>query len=326
MEIAEKIAVGGLSEKLEIKCPFEDDIKGVSEKDNESIADDDSDDVQEAQSNNGGTLGRNLNNGSNGKEGTWEGAPYEPPAGQESLANDSKRKNGQKGAKVWQKVQVPGTAAITDRAFPFTVAAHHLIPGNASLYNDENNLKKYMIQGETVKADGKTWEIKYHIGYNVNGAHNGVWLPGNYAIRAKASPTGVTWGKMGNEDWQLNYVAACVKVTGGQFHDGHCDYNEAVQKLMNKIALKLQIHQAHCKLCEKKQGKKIPPPYLIKQRLYNLSGYFRQQLTKHPQGWRRPWFTSDRWREVVFKNNAEKACKEFMEAYGKAKIEVIKEN
>jgi hypothetical protein len=329
MQMGEKIMTSNLKEDADLECPFYDDIQGVSQDEEEGIGNDDQDNVQELQDNNGGILGDNLNAGSNGEDATWKGAPYEPPAAKESKASDSKRKEGKKGTGYWQKVKVPGTDDIDSDSpglYPFTVAAHHLIPGNASLYNEGNNLKNYMIQGETIKAGGKSWTIKYHIGYNVNGAHNGVWLPGNYAIRTKTSPTKVTWGKMGHEDWQLNYVAACVKATGGQFHDAHAQYNEAVRKLMNKAAVKLKLHQANCPKCKDKQGQEIPPPYLIKQRLYKLSNYLRTQLTLPPEQWRRPWFTSDRWRDVVFENNAEHPCEAFLEAYKSTIVETMEEN
>lgn len=321
MEMGEKIATSVLQEEIDENCPFCEDVKGATEKEDEHIADDDKNSVQLVQANNGGTLGDNLNAGSNGKAGTWQGAPYEPTTAQKAPANDSRRKNGEKVGKDWQQVRVPGTSTIKTDLYPFTVAAHHLIPGNAALYQAKNRLKNYMLQGQAVKAGGKSWKIKYHIGYNVNGAHNGVWSPGNYAIRAQASPTGKSWGKMSDEDWQLHYVAACVKATGRQFHDAHTQYNAAVLKLLNKISEKLEFHQVHCKKCEAKSGGQIPPPYLIKQRLYNLAQYFKQNVTSSPSSWRRPWFTSDRWRDVVFKNSAETPCKEFMDAYNQASVE-----
>ena len=304
-------------------CPFGEDVTGVSAIDNEDIADDDKDSVQEKQANNGGVLGDNLNNGSNGKDKTWKGAPYPPTDAEKQAANDSKRKDGEKLQKVWRTVRVPGAGTIPTGNYPYTVAAHHLIPGNASLYSEENLLQNYMIKDKTVKAGGKKWQIKYHIGYNVNGAHNGVWLPGNYAIRSKASPTGVTWGKMQEEDWQLNYVAACSKVTKGQFHDTHEDYSDSVRELLNKIAVSLNQHQCTCKICADKNGGHIPPPYFIKMRLYKLSNYLRFNLTLGPSRWRRPWFASGRWRNVVFKGNAVTPSTEFCSAFNQARREEI---
>lgn len=320
MEMGEKIAVSGLQEEIDADCPFCEDVKGATEKEDEHIANDDRDSVQDVQANNGGVLGSNLNEALNGKAGTWQGAPYEPPSQKKSPANDSRRKDGKKLAKEWIRVRVPGTREIKTGDYPFTVAAHHLIPGNASLYAGKNKLQNYLIQGKTVTADGQSWKIKYHIGYNVNGAHNGEWTPGNYAIRASASPVGKSWSAMGNADWQLHYVAACVKATGRQFHDTHEEYSDAVLKLLNKIVAKLRFHQARCTRCQAKGGHEIPPPYLIKERLYRLSAYFRQQLNGNPAQWRRPWFTSNRWRKVIFPNDAEAPCSAFMDAYNQASV------
>lgn len=310
MQMGEAIAIGGLDDEL-AKCPFKDDAPGISAFEDEEIANDDKNAVQSMQANNGGVLGENLKNGLGGTDNTWKTAPFEPEDAEKLPANDSKRKNGVKTPIDWVKVRVMGTATIAEGDYPYTVAAHHLIPGNASLYNDDNKLKDYMIKGKSVSANGKSWKIKYHIGYNVNGAHNGVWLPGNYAIRPGSSPTGVTWGAMGHEDWQLHYVAACAKVAEGQFHDAHTNYNDSVLMLLNKIAVKLEAHQCGCKECENK--KDVHPPYQIKPRLYSLSSYFRSNLKASPQLWRTPWFASDRWESVIFKGTNH-PCTEFLTA------------
>ena len=57
--------------------------------------------------------------------------------------------------------------------------------------------------------------------------------------------------------------------------------------------------------------------YLIKQRLYNLSAYFRRQLVGSPAAWKRPWFASDRWREEAFGSNG-KISFQFLDAYDAA--------
>ncbi|MBI3560521.1 MAG: hypothetical protein HY080_02225 [Gammaproteobacteria bacterium] len=98
------------------------------------------------------------------------------------------------------------------------------------------------------------------------------------------------------------------------------EYSDAVLKLLNKIAEKLEFHQARCSRCKEKNGREIPPPYLIKERLYRLSAYFKRQLTGNPAQWRRPWFTSDRWRDVIFPNDAEGPCQAFIDAYNRASL------
>src|SRR3990172_5121974 len=151
-----------------------------------------------------------------------------------------------------------------------------------------------MTKGRGVGIGGRARKIKNHIGYNVNGAHNGVWLPGNYAIRPKKTSLKKTWSELTDKpNWCMNYVAAVSAKAGGQFHDTHEQYNRAVEKLLTKIYDAVTVHE--CALCEEKT--EVPPPYVIKERLYALSHYLRSQLQGTPGVWRRPWFASDRWRE-----------------------------
>lgn len=72
--------------------------------------------------------------------------------------------------------QLSGTVQIDGVATPLPVhsAAHHLIPGNASLKTSQL-LPHLHTEG---KATG-------NIGYDVNNFENGVWLGGNYALRGK---------------------------------------------------------------------------------------------------------------------------------------------
>ena len=284
MEMGEKIAIGGLSQQLTEKCPFQEKANGLSEE-AEDPEDDDSPMAAREQANSGGTLGRNLESDSPGKTNTY--LCSDPPPKMGKQIRDDTRRTG-------AKVSVPGANGVQDGIHPFTVAAHHLIPGNASL--KPSDLKAYMTQGERVTSEtGKSWEILENIGYTANGSHNGVWLPGNYAIRASSSPTGLTWSILSetHSGWCLNYVAATAKAIGAQFHDTHTEYSKSVRKLLDKIHILLLAHQETCDLCKKKQ--KVAPPYSIKERLYNLSGYFKRNLEGNPSAWKSPWYSSDRW-------------------------------
>jgi hypothetical protein len=307
MEMGEQIAVGGLESEIASECPFKESALGADSIEPENVRKDDVDAAQEQQDNDGGILGRNLANASNGAENTV-GGPYPPPEAEKVERRDTRRKG--------IRVKVPATDAIPEGIYGFTVAAHHLIPGEASL--EPSPLKPFMTQGESVDVetkDGKKSKtIGKHIGYNVNGAHNGVWLPGNYYIRATTSPIkDKTWSELGDNPWCLNYVAAVTKAAGGQFHDAHTKYSEAVKELLAKIAKILSQHE-----CDKCEPPDINPPFQIKNRLYNLSKYFRSQVTAPPGAWKRPWFTSDRWRDDVFAQGKPKD--EFVAAYTKAEV------
>jgi len=64
---------------------------------------------------------------------------------------------------------------LNNKLFDATVAAHHLIPGNAALKESE-----LFLSEEYLWKDGKA---KGNIGYNINAKNNGVWSPGNYGVR-----------------------------------------------------------------------------------------------------------------------------------------------
>jgi hypothetical protein len=325
-EMIELVATAFLESELE-KCPFKDETKGAGNVEEEGIGDDDDDEVQSQQQNDGGVLGENLTNASPGADGTV-GGPCEPPKLSKTPARDTQRGGG--------KVLVAETFLLEAGAYPFTVAAHHLIPGNAAL--KKSPLMKFMTKGQTVQTtSGKSWKIKDHIGYNVNGNHNGVWLAGNYAIRRYKGPSakrkearpntspvggatgGVSWSglpELGHEDWQLHYVAGACRISSAQFHDTHANYSENVLELLNKIAAAITAHQEKCEDCAGKLGQEVPPPYLVKNRLYGISDALKVRVLGIPVAWKDPWFTSDRWAEVVFKGT--QVSEEFCLAYNRA--------
>lgn len=305
-ELAEPIAIGMLAEEVAAECPFADPAQGTDDLEGEDIAKDDAPAATATQENDGGVLGKNLLSGSPGKDGTV-GGPCPPP----TLTADARLDTARSG----RRVRVPGTAAVAEGVYGFTVAAHHLIPGEAALA--PSKLKPLMTKGESVEVitsggAKKQKKIRKHIGYNVNGAHNGVWLPGNYYIRATTSPhAGKSWSDLGNDPWCLNYVAAVSMAAGGQIHDAHTKYSAAVEELLNKIAAVLVQHE-----CDKCQASDVNPPFQVKARLYALSGFLKTQVCAAPMAWKRPWFTSDRWRDAAFSGG--KPSVGFMKAYNSA--------
>jgi len=271
------------------ECPFDTPEPPQCDVEEENAPDDDTDAVESIQKNNGGILGDNLIAGSQGAAKTVNNLfPY----------NDGKKSDSETRidtARTGDRVNVSGET----EDYPFTTAAHHLIPGNASLKKSDL-FKKYMTKGAKVETNaGNKFTVNAHIGYNVNGCHNGVWLPGNYAIRKGSSAKQKTWGKLvtSDFDWCLDYMAAVVKKAGGQFHDAHTDYSKNVLKSLNKLHTALLTHQDHCEDCKKKT--EIAPPFMIKKRLYLLSAYLRQHVTGPPTGWRPAWYTSDRFRPHI---------------------------
>jgi hypothetical protein len=328
MEIGELVSPPSLNQELTAHCPFKEQSESGPAKADEDVADDDRDSAQAPQENDGGLLGKNL---SAGKLGVADGGPF--PGDDfvwQSSPNDSKR--GRKS-----RVHIPEYRDAKAGDFPFTVAAHHLIPGNAALYNGDVGLLDYMQDGGKVKsASGREYNIKGNIGYDVNGSHNGVWLPGNYAIRAarperkKAGKTvaarpgtspipELSWEALSNEyePWQFDYVAGTCKAAGGQFHDSHeSPYSDSVRKNLMNIVGALAYHFDACEECRKKK-EPVPPPFRLKWRLYALSRKLRLYVTGPPGAWTRPWFTSERWSQKYFRGG--KLSDEFHRAYMKAK-------
>jgi hypothetical protein len=327
MELMELISVPSLTQEFEEKCPFTLAMENGPAKADESIADDDLEGVQAAQANDGGTLGDNL---LAGKAGVADGGPFEAKDFlYRQPANDTNR-----GRKT--RLRMPEYKEAEAGDFPYTVAAHHLIPGNASLYKDEVQLFNYMKDGGKVKSlKGKEYTIKGHIGYDVNGSHNAVWLPGNYAIKtakperkkgdkilpARESTTpvdGVSWRALADDyaDWQFKYVAGACKAASGQFHDTHeTPYSASVRKNLANIVTALAFHFDNCEDCKSKT--EVPPPFRIKRRLFALSQKLRGFVIGPPGAWKKPWFTSERWSGQFFKGG--KLTRDFYRAYVEAK-------
>jgi len=303
------IAIGGIAEELtEEKCPFKLEVKKPNkDPEPESIKFDDKDDpcTLDEQENNGGTLGKNLESGCQGDPDTV----IDPPTTAEPAFRRDHHRNF--------SVSVKGVGNMPTERFPCTAAAHHLIPGNAALENSD--LKKYMTKGSTVQVKigeaTKSFTVKEHIGYNVNGAHNGVWLAASYSIRKGKTKAKLTWSALAasNPDWCLNYIAAVVKTTESQFHDTHEPYSNRVLELLNKIFFALEAHQKTCNECREKLTE-IAPPYMIKDRLYRLSDHFRTQLLGPPMCWKEPWITTEKWAPQIFDGTGG-LSKKFLAAY-----------
>ena len=90
-----------------------------------------------------------------------------------------------------------------------------------------------------------------------------------------------------------------MKAAGGVFHDRHTEYSGAVKKLLNKISTRLFSHlKCNCPICG--DSDEVPPPYMIKSRLYRLSRYFKMRLRGKIIKMKRPWATSDKWKGRMF--------------------------
>jgi hypothetical protein len=328
MEIGELVAPPSLSQEFSEKCPFKQELEDGPAKADEDLSNDDLEGQQGPQANDGGILGQNLEAG---KLGVADGGPF--PA--DDFAHRQPANDTNRGRKTRLRLAEYKDANAGD--FPLTVAAHHLIPGNASLYKAAVQLVDFLKDGGKVRSlSGKTYTIKGNIGYDVNGSHNGIWLPGPYAIKTalperkkggKVLParpgttpvSGVGWADLADdhEEWRFKYVAGACKAAGGQFHDSHEQpYSATVRKNLRNIVVALAYHLDYCPECSGK-SEPVPPPFRIKRRLYALSQKLRSFVGGSPGGWKVPWFTSEYWSGRFFAGG--KLSQEFQDAYLEAR-------
>ncbi len=180
----------------------------------------------------------------------------------------------------------------------FSVAAHHLIPGEASL--PKSSLFNYIEGGKIIASD---------IGYGVNGRENGIWLPTHHALSqnmpvlpfATQQHAYADLTPEGNDmvgSFTSTYTQAVMAYANCQFHDDHTsatDYSNFVVKILNKIQANLAtIKNFNCDKCMKAKsgGGKLPPPYRLVHRLNGVAGRLGGFLRGSPAAWRPPVFTS----------------------------------
>lgn len=178
------------------------------------------------------------------------------------------------------------TIILKEKPYEVSTAAHHLIPGNASLKNsDLFNSNKYLWK------DGK---VNGNIGYNINSSPNGVWLPGNYAFRPWGSGGAAFTTKTGlGPDV---YAFAAIEAWAAQFHDAHEDYSTFVTDALDKIFQKLEKSESIWCPKAKKEDENDPekrkPLYILVNRLNTVSARMRKMLVFPTSNWKKNIWTS----------------------------------
>ena len=219
--------------------------------------------------------------------------------GLEAGIDGFKHKNcaGALGTALGGEASIPALKGVTrddwEQELDVAYAAHHLIPGNGSLA--KSDLYKC---GKYLRYEGQK---EGNIGYNINCAQNGVWLPGNYAYSQKH--TGSEWGPKGKtfkSKYEVSpqaYVARVIEKSGRQFHDAHSAYNRFVKSQLNKIKDKLDqgIEQPWCpegKKREESNDEAVRPLYILVGRLGHISSRMKRKLTFPTSGWNTNIYTS----------------------------------
>ncbi|MCP4444459.1 MAG: hypothetical protein GY811_03830 [Myxococcales bacterium] len=186
----------------------------------------------------------------------------------------------------------PKTVLLAGKKYNAAVAAHHLIPGNASL-NKSAIMKWLHIDGKAVG----------NIGYNVNASPNGVWSPGNYGVRpwgtkGAAFVEGITkhcaeCDYTGEPITAKDFAFAAMDEWGCQFHDAHEIYSDFVASVLDKIADKLETNQTIWCPEQKKKSKDEPTQmFALVGRLNTVSRRMKRMLVFPTFAWKSNVWTS----------------------------------
>ncbi len=277
-ELGEPVAVGVVSE-WEGECPFTHETTDHK--------------IKNKLDKSSGTLGSSLNKGVSTRLWEEKGGAYEQKEDQKA-AKESKAKccGWPPSSYVTVESLTPG---VTMQA-PFSPAAHHLIPTNAS-FLPCSSLMAFV-------AESKGDKILGEIGYDVNGAENGIWLPTHTAlVNGMADGTypvpGASTGDYGAlpKPFKQRYAEAVMKHTSRQFHTTHRSYSSWVKGVLEKITLKMLAMKevGKCEKCKKivkdLKGKR-KPPHTLSLRIDSLSMRVRKYLYGSAVSWRAPLFTS----------------------------------
>lgn len=205
-----------------------------------------------------------------------DAAEMEDSLGEYRFKNDAGKLGTALGGKPAAKSLLLG-----ERSYDAAVAAHHLIPGNASL--KQSPLMTYLW------TDGRA---ERNIGYNVNSKPNGVWSPGNYGVRP--------WGDGGKafEDaahgvTAKDFAFAAMEAWGCQFHDAHEKYSGFVSGVLEKISDKLRANETlWCPKQQKEAKDKKRQMFALVGRLNTVSARMKRMLVFPTSGWKSNVYTS----------------------------------
>ena len=272
MEAGELVNVAVNAPHAEEGCPFCRPEEHVNEEnvlradyDEDTEADNDTD-------NSSGTLAKNL---------------VERPQGPPREVPDVEQ--GEDAPFIEMPMTSAGPREWHDRVYdagkvPVLYGAHHVIPGNDGLAKSTLYTKKKLgpvDNGPDVQ----------NVGYNINSSMNGMWLPGNYAVRPLKGGKQKSWGEMDGA-FKKAYAFLAMLDTGRQFHDAHKPYSGVVKQALTDLAELLdQMDDKGCPICGKGSDP-ADPPYHLNSRLNAISNHLSNFLRRATRFWKFPMFTS----------------------------------
>jgi hypothetical protein len=174
---------------------------------------------------------------------------------------------------------------------------HHLIPGNDAM-------AKSTLEDWTCASKGK---IKEDIGYSIDCAQNGIWLPHlphihwtrmmDKAKKLRFSDVFGTWGDLpASRQETIGYFI--MGETWLQMHytdhddpyehvDDDENYNDEAKDRCNQLGdLMTAFWGPHCPESNDESDGKYFPPYGLVQRINAQSNYMRKRITGRPTFWR----------------------------------------
>ena len=204
--------------------------------------------------------------------------------------------------------------------------AHHLIPAEEALHGEDGHsdhpsgkvLNNPHLILRYMSADADDSKVKSDIGYNVNAAHNGIWLP-SVPVQAKEKKekdpqTGKMvpaatqvdgyigkWSGLSKSKQQsigqlfMREEKASSANYGKQWHQRHAGYSRRVEKWLNKFVQKLEGWklQEKCPVCKAESDDTLlPPPMGLLARLRGTSLELRGYLRGTAETWEPPMFAS----------------------------------
>jgi hypothetical protein len=292
MELGEPIKPPGILGReghSKATCPWHQPGEGGTPEMPEPNPDDDVPDAIPA--NKGGTLGQNL---------TGAGEPPPSADSVEICYVKGSQRTYQAGKK--RKIIQTYEESSDEEEYALQYAPHHVIPGNESLKNSP--VVPYMgVKSSISKYHKSSYIKKGFIGYDVNSADNGVWLPSPYALSNKngwPAEEGMEVLKRRRgldftetEEFKEAYVAATIEACDRQFHMRHVDYSDFVGKALKAIADRLaKMVNGKCPVAaDSEEDGKFDPPYGLVGRLNVLSTNLKNHLMLGV--WRDPLFTDE---------------------------------